>query len=285
MKIYEDKCQFLRQENESLRQEIGNSFNLKQDFESNVINMQEKINSLQEALKNKTVDYEKEREKSIEKFRSNESYYEKLLEQELNEKQEIYRELNDLKSEFEKLSTSNQEVVQRLLEKENENLLIQEKFDSTLKENNQVKQFAEYTQEINEKLINNFINESMTNISNSRNRPNEILTPISNKHSNNILNKTPPEYIDMKKNNDILRKSPDYSRQRLFTLENQEKGNEYPSFRNRKEQYKVEYEATVRAITEMERELRELIEKYKIMSLKIVKKSFLIFLCLFLIGS
>ena len=229
LKIAEDKSQFLRKENEDLRHELQNTYNIKQGNETAIENLQEKINSLQENLKERSLDYEREREKIIDKMKNNEDYYEKLVEGELNEKQEIYRELNELKGEFEKLSGNYLDLQQGIIEKEKENNLIKEKLDYLLKENSQLKSFSEYTQEVNEKLINNFINESLSNINNTKQK-----TPENNN-----------KYKRLTENQDYFEK---------------------------KKQYKAEYEATVGAVTEMENELSSLIEKYRQMSHRIVKK-------------
>ncbi len=302
LKISEDKIQYLKQENENFREEFSNCVIVKQNHEKNLMNYQEKVTDLQEALKMRTVEFENEREKNNEKSKNSEDYYEKLIEQELNEKQDIYRALNELRGEFERLTGSYQEIQQNFTEKEKENMLMQEKMESIMNEKEQMKQFAEYTQEMNEKLINNFINESVNNINNSS----KNLTPITKQKINDYLKKSPeylnkspeyimrktPEYINkspeyimrkspeymkkssefVKKSSEFVKKNSDNSKEKLFTLENQDKTGEYPSFRNRKSQYKAEYEATVRAIAEMEMDLKDLIEKYRQMSRRIVLK-------------
>ena len=203
LKMAEDKTQYLKKENEDLRQELQNTYNLKQENEGAVQNLQEKVNLLQEALKERTVDFEREREKIIEKMRNNEEYYEKLVEGELNEKQEIYRELNELKGEFEKLSGCYQDSQQNFREKEKENDVLKEKLDYLLKENDQLKSFSEYTQEVNEKLINNFINESISNINNTKQK-----TPENNN-----------KYRKYTENNDYYEKKKQYREEYDATVE------------------------------------------------------------------
>lgn len=248
LKIAEDKGQYLRQENESLREELQNIHNIKQKSEEAVVNLQEKNNEMHNAFKIRSLDSENEINKLMEKVKYNEEYYERLIEQELNEKQEIYKELNELKGEFENVSNNLQEIQADLREKEKQSTLLQERIESLIKENNQIKHFAEYTQEMNEKLINNVINDSISNINLSK-----VKTPQTKKQ---IITRT-PELKDHKKD-------------RLFTLENQENRETTNGYRERKKQYRAEYEATVEAISEMERELKDLIEKYRHMSIKIV---------------
>lgn len=250
LKIIEDKMQYARQENETLTKEIHGFYSSKQKNEETILNLQEKVNLLQDNLNEKSLEYEREKEKIEEKFRKTDDYYEKLLEQELNEKQEIYRELNEIKGEYENLSSKYQEIQEALNESEKQNVILQEKIALLFKESSQAKQFVEYTQEINEKLINNFINESMSNINFSKLKNPDI--------SAKSLMKS-PKTIEMKK-------------ERLFTLENQEKrkNTQEIDYYEKKKIYKAEYEATLLAISELEKELNDLIQKYHFMSMKIV---------------
>lgn len=227
LKMSEDKTQYLRRESEDLREELQGLYNVKQSQEGEIQELREKVGLLEESLRERGEEYENEREKIFEKLKSNEEYYEKLVEGELGEKQEIFRELNALKTEYEKVAQGYEEAKEELLGKSKENEGMREKVEQLMKENAQLKSFSEYTQEVNEKLINNFINESLNNISQSRQR-----TP-----------ENPNKY-------------------RRWT--------ENPDYVEKKKQYRTEYEETVKAVQEMEGELRGLIEKYRQMSLRIV---------------
>ena len=99
---------------------------------------------MQENLKERSLDYEREREKIIDKMKNNEDYYEKLVEGELNEKQEIYRELNELKGEFEKLSGNYLDIQQGIIEKEKEN-------NEEISEKTKKKNSAEFVKRKNQK--------------------------------------------------------------------------------------------------------------------------------------
>lgn len=236
----------------------------------------EKINFLQGQIKDLGRKFEEEKSHLLEKIKRIENGYLESFNEETREKAKLMEMLKektegcewtisgleeersslsekvrDLQMQVEILNSESFRLKNEVNEKEKERIVLLEKVEFLEKEKAQLKNYSSYTQDINEKLINSLINESSSNIQYFKQKKYNVELGNSNSQNEGSLNKDRPDHEFHFREENVLQEIKPYS------------------FIEKRKGYKAEYEVTVQGIIELEKELVELINKYKNMARKI----------------
>lgn len=302
LQIKEDRITFLTTENQNLKNNLNSILEVKlqlelelstandknkelglqiekinNKYEIDTENLLEKLKLSEDSFINALNEEKLEKEKIALKFDEMENYYKEILNALQNEKENLLSQFNEMKTELEIINTANNELKNEFSEKEKEIFLLQEKVDFLNKENQNIKDYSTYTKDVNEKLINNLIQDSSYNLSNIKQKKFNYELSHYEKNNNRDQNYDKIDHINGN-NQDFSKYGKDFSEKKLrFERKSLEENRRTPHRQNismyslnyNKSEYQFEYEQTVQGIIELEKELVELIDKYQLISNKI----------------